>query len=184
MKEEKPMPNIVFRGMSLILRLRERFRHPKKRLIGAGLEPGQVVLDVGCGIGSFTIPAAQIVGKEASVYALDIHPLAIQAVDKRAAKERLSNVKTILSDKGTGLPDESVDVVLLYDTWHLVRDKLALLKELHRVLKPTGFLSADYEHMTQDGFLETMRVGKLFSPQTQNSGVFQFSKVKKEPIHG
>jgi ubiquinone/menaquinone biosynthesis C-methylase UbiE len=141
-------------------------------LTGAGLEKGQVVLEYGCGIGSYTIPAAQIVGDKGTVYALDIHPLSIKTVKNRSAKENLTNIKTILSDRDTGLPDECVDVVLLYDTFHLVRDQQALLEELHRVLKPAGFLSADHMHTDKEDFLETMQAGNRFSFQSQGGKSF------------
>jgi len=167
MTSDKPMPNMAFRGMAFALRLMEPFKRSRERLLGMGLEKGQVVLEYGCGIGSYTIPAAQIVGEEGAVYALDIHPLAIDSVNKRARREKLTNIKTILSDKDTGLPDESVDVVLLYDTFHLVRNKQALLEELHRILKPSGFLSADHMHTAREDFLETMQAGNLFSFQSQ-----------------
>jgi ubiquinone/menaquinone biosynthesis C-methylase UbiE len=158
--------------MAFALKLMEPFKRSRERLAGAGLEKGQVVLEYGCGIGSYTIPAAQIVGDEGTVYALDIHPLALATVRKRVAKEKLTNIKTILSDRDTGLPDEGVDVVLLYDTFHLVRDKQALLEELHRVLKPGGFLSADHMHTARDDFLETMQTGNLFTFQSQGGESF------------
>ena len=181
MTQDKPMPNVAFRGMAFALRLMEPFKRSKERLTGAGLEKGQVVLEYGCGIGSYTIPAAQIVGDDGIVYALDIHPLSIATVSKRTAKAKLTNVKTILSDRDTGLPDESVDVVFLYDTFHLVRDKQALLKELHRVLKPGGFLSADHMHTAEDDFLDAMQAGNLFSFEAQRGKslplkVFTFRK--------
>ena len=53
------------------------------------------------------------------------------------------------------------------DTFHLVRDKKALLQELHRVLKPGGFLSADHMHTAEDDFLDAMQVGGFFSFQSQ-----------------
>ncbi len=182
MTQDKPMPNVAFLGMAFALRLMEPFKRSRERLTGAGLEKGQVVLEYGCGIGSYTIPAAQIVGDEGTVYALDIHPLAIATVSKRAAKEKLANVKTILSDRDTGLPDESVDVILLYDTLHLVRDKQALLAELHRILKPGGFLSADHMHTAREDFLETMQTGDLFSFEAQSGKslplkVFRFGRI-------
>ena len=182
MSQDKPMLNVAFRGMAFALRLMEPFKHPRERLMGAGLEKGQVVLEYGCGIGSYTIPAAQIVGDDCPVYALDIHPLAITSVNKRAAKKNLANIKTILSDRDTSLPDESVDVILLYDMLHLVQDKQALLKELHRVLKPGGFLSADHMHTAREDFLETMQTGKLFTFQSQGgdgfaSNIFKFKKT-------
>ena len=172
MTQDKPMPNLAFRGMAFALRLMEPFKRSRERLTGAGLEKGQVVLEYGCGIGSYTIPAAQIVGDEGIVYALDIHPLSIATIKKRALKEKLTNIKTILSDRETGLPDECVDVVLLYDTFHLVRDQHALLKELHRILKSDGFLSADHAHTAREDFLETICAENLFSFQSQGGESF------------
>ena len=55
------------------------FRNPHKLLKAAELKPGQKVLEVGCGPGFFTIPAAKLVGKEGFIYAVDVHPLAIKS---------------------------------------------------------------------------------------------------------
>ena len=170
------MSNLSFRGMSLFLKARERFGNPRQRLKEAGLEPGQAVLDYGCGIGSYAIPAAQIVGDSGVVYALDIHPLAIEAVARRAGKENLANVETIQSNRDTGLSDESVDAILLYDVLHSVPDKDALLRELHRVLKPGGFLSIVPDHMEEGVFLETVQGGNLFSLQARHGEAYQFTK--------
>ena len=74
-------------------------------------------------------------------------------------------------------PDASVDVVLLYDTLHLVTDKQALLKELHRALKPDGFLSADHQHTDRKDFLATLTTGNLFCLQAENGHVLNFRKL-------
>jgi ubiquinone/menaquinone biosynthesis C-methylase UbiE len=162
--------------MSLWLKLREWFGDPGSRLIETGLEEGQVVLDYGCGVGSYTMPAARIVGKDGLVYALDIHPLAIEAVEKRRARQNLTNIRTICSGRDTELPDKSVDMVLLYDVLHSVHDKQGLLGELHRVLKPSGRLSILPDHMTKDELLQALREGGRFSLQTQHREVFEFAK--------
>jgi ubiquinone/menaquinone biosynthesis C-methylase UbiE len=167
---------MFFRGMSLWLRLRESFSEPRERFVTAGVKEGQVVLDYGCGIGSYTIPAAQIVGEEGLVYALDIHPLAIQAVDRRVAKEKLINVKTIRSGRYTELPTNSVDTIILYDVLHSIHDKQALLQELYRVLKPNGRLSVLPDHMTRDELLEIIQARNPFLLQTQHGEVFEFNK--------
>lgn len=172
--EQKRLSDMSFRGMALWLKLREGFGDPKERLEQAGVRKGHAVLDFGCGIGSYTIPAAQIVGSDGVVYALDIHPIAIRTVEKRATRERLGNVKTILSDRDTYLPSHSVDRVLLYDVLHAVPDKLALLRELHRVLKPGGHLSVIPDHMPTDEFLETMSTENLFTLETQHGKPFEF----------
>ena len=59
------------------------FRNPYKVLKAAGLKSGQKVLEVGCGPGFFTLPAARIVGNEGSVYAIDTNPFAIERVTKK-----------------------------------------------------------------------------------------------------
>jgi ubiquinone/menaquinone biosynthesis C-methylase UbiE len=177
MSHDKPMPNWSFRGMAFMLRLMEPLKKTRERLEKVGLKRGQTVLEYGCGIGSYTLPAAQLVGTEGTVYAADIHPLAIETVEKRVNKAGLANVRTILTDRDTGLPDESVDVVLLYDMLHLVRDKQALLAELHRVLKPDGSLSADHEHTDGDQFMATMTKGNLFHPNAENGKVSGFHRM-------
>jgi len=144
MKEETqeiPMANFTFLMATILIRIRGFFRNKKAEVLLTGAKRGDVILDYGCGIGFNTIPAAEIVGEEGTVYALDIHPLAVKAVEKKIRKKGLKNVKTILSGLNTGLPDESVDVVLLYNVLPMVKNRPALIKELYRVLKPGGVLS-------------------------------------------
>jgi len=141
MKEETPMANFTFLMATILMRIRGLFRNKKAEVLLTGAKRGDVILDYGCGIGFNTIPAAEIVGEEGTVYALDIHPLAVKAVEKKIRKKGLKNVKTILSGLDTGLPDESVDVVLLYNVLPMVKNRPALIKELYRVLRPGGVLS-------------------------------------------
>jgi ubiquinone/menaquinone biosynthesis C-methylase UbiE len=176
MNESKQMSSVGFRGMALYLKLREGFEKSQERLANAGLDRGQVVLDYGCGIGSYALPAARIVGDEGRVYALDIHPLAIKAVERRAREGDLANITTIHSDRETGLVDESVDVVLLYDVLHSVPDQRALLQELHRVLKADGVLSVLPDHIEEEVFLQMMEAGNLFVLQDRQGKVFAFQK--------
>lgn len=171
--------NLYFRGLALYLRLRERSGNPQRQIQALKLQPGQVILDYGCGIGSYAISAARKVGEEGAVYALDIHPLAVETVQRRSRQENLPNIRTILSGLDTGLPDESVDVVLLYDVLHTVQDKGALLGELHRVLKADGLLSVIPDHMDQVEFLETVQAGRLFSLLPQHRESFEFAKQTK-----
>ena len=141
MKKETPMANFIFLMATILMRIRGLFRDKKGEVLLTGAKRGDVILDYGCGIGFNTIPAAEIVGKDGMVYALDIHPLAIKSVEKKIREKGLRNAKTILSGLNTGLPDESVDVVLLYNVLPMVKNRPALIKELYRVLKPGGTLS-------------------------------------------
>jgi ubiquinone/menaquinone biosynthesis C-methylase UbiE len=175
-QKDKPMSDFMFRFMAWGFGWRDRHHNPKKRLDGLGIKEGQTVLDFGCGPGSYTIPAAVIVGEKGKVYALDIHPLAIKAVEKKANKKGLTNIAAILSDRDTGLPDESVDVILLYDVFHEIKDKQALLKELHRVLKPDGFLSVDDHHFKADELVEAVKEYGLFSLREHDKKLLNFKK--------
>ncbi len=101
----------------------------------------QAFLDYGCGTGFFTIPAARIVGMRGKVYALDCFPHPLKIVKEKARKEGLTNIETILSDNKTGLPDESIDTVWMCDVFHEVKQRRAVLEELHRVLRREGVLA-------------------------------------------
>jgi demethylmenaquinone methyltransferase/2-methoxy-6-polyprenyl-1,4-benzoquinol methylase len=65
--------NLLFKpaGMMMGSRLRGWLMNPVKTLQGAGLEPGQTVLEVGCGTGFFTIPAAKLIGDQGCLLAID-----------------------------------------------------------------------------------------------------------------
>jgi len=78
--KEKPEPDWAIKLQFFIHdnRLRQFLIDPYKVLRAIGVKPGQVVLELGCGPGFFTIPAGKIVGEEGLVYALDLHPLALE----------------------------------------------------------------------------------------------------------
>ncbi len=131
------------------------------------LQEGQTFLDYGCGTGDFTIPAARIVNTIGKVYALDYFPRQLEIVEEKSRKEGLMNVETILSAGETGLPAESIDVIWMCDVLHEVKERRAVLEELHRVLKREGVL-AIYDGMrdevlsyTNGLFSLTERDGKL-----------------------
>ncbi len=170
------MPGIGFMIMKNVLRARNIFRKPERTLHEIGLEKGQTILDYGCGIGSFAIPASKMVGDGGVVYGLDIHPLAIKTVEKEVEKKRISNIKTILSGRDTGLPDESVDIVLLYDVLQMILEKEELLKELHRVLKSDGSLFVTAEHMKMSEFTNVFAKVNVFSLTGRVGKLFKFRK--------
>jgi SAM-dependent methyltransferase len=102
-----------------------------------GVVPGKTVADIGAGSGWFTVRAARRVGASGLVYAVDINPEAIQYVQHRAKKERLANVKTILSKPDDPmLPAGAVDAVLLLKAYHEVAQPVVLLRNLRAALRP------------------------------------------------
>jgi len=159
---DKPMSNFDFQFMSVGYKIRDFFLPRMDILKEVGIKPGFHVLDYGCGPGSYIIPLAELVGESGKIYALDIHPLAIQKVQYIASKKQLKNVEAILSDCQTGLPDNTLEVVLLYDAFHHLSDPDMVLKELHRVLKPDGILSLSDHHLKENEIVSGVTNGGLF----------------------
>lgn len=172
----EPVSNFHFRLMSFSLAFRDLFQSCRDIVEEAGIMPGFHLLDYGCGPGSYTIAAAELVGESGAVYALDIHPLALQSVQKRASKKGFENVETIRSDCKTGLEDCSIDVVLLYDVFHGLSDPDGILEELHRVLKPNAILSFSDHHMKEDEILFRVAKSGLFSLSKKGKKTYSFSK--------
>jgi ubiquinone/menaquinone biosynthesis C-methylase UbiE len=173
---DKPMSNFLFQFMSVGYKFRDFFLPRKNILKEMGIKPGFQVLDYGCGPGSYIAPLAKLVEESGKVYALDIHPLAIQKVQDIASKKRLGNVETILSDCQTGLPDNTLDAVLLYDAFHHLSDPNGVLKELHRVLKPDGILSFGDHHMEEKEIVAELTKDQLFRLLKKGQGTYTFLK--------
>jgi ubiquinone/menaquinone biosynthesis C-methylase UbiE len=175
---DKKQSNFDFRFMVLEFKLRDLFVPRKNVLKEVGIQSGFHVLDYGCGPGSYIVPVRELVGKSGKIYALDINPLAIQMVQKIVSKKQLTNVETIHSDCKTGLPDNSVDVVLLYDTFHDLGDPNGVLEELHRVLKPDGVLSFSDHHMKENEIISKVTNGGLFRLSRKGIRTYNFAKGK------
>jgi len=119
-----------------------------------GIRRNRVVLDFGCRVGHYAIPAARIVGNEGIVYAVDKEQ---QAVSKLRQKAQANNFKNIKVMKASGqieldFESESIDVVLFYDVLHYLgkNDRKKLYQEAFRVLKQDGLLSVYPKHTLED----------------------------------
>ena len=122
-----------------------------------GIKTGVSVLDFGCGSGTYTIPVAKIVGKQGWVYALDKDKNALDNLMKKAALAGLKNIKKMATsgELEIELPDESVDVSLIFDVFHRyyfpqIEDRKRLLDEIYRIIKIDGFLSVWTKHMESE----------------------------------
>ncbi len=183
-RTDRPIPNIAFKVMCAFLNLRNSLLPPTKILKEAGIKPGFCVLDYGCGPGGHSIAAAELVGDEGKVYALDIHPMALKKVQKLASDKGLANIETIHSDCATGLEAESLDMVLLYDIFHMLNDPESVLRELHRVLKPDATLSMDDHHMKEEDVVSKVEGTGLFKLRGRGEKTYEFAKIEKGEKHG
>lgn len=137
----KPMNVLNYIAMCFILIIRDLFYPPREIFNELPIKHGYQILDYGCGPGSYSIAAAELLEETGMVYALDLHPYAIEDVRQTIKKRKLSNIQTIISDCETGLPSNSVDIVLLHYVFNDLKNPDQILKELHRILKPQGLVS-------------------------------------------
>ncbi len=172
----RPMPTLMFRFMTLIFKVRDFLQPRKEILMDVGIKHGFHVLDFGCGPGAYTESVSKMVGNAGKFYALDLHPVAIQSIQNIIRKKNLTNVETILSDTQTGLPDESMDFVLLYDVFHMLQKPRETLAEFHRILKPGGQLSVLEPHMEEIETITGITEGKLFRLSREGRHTLQFVK--------
>jgi arsenite methyltransferase len=105
------------------------------------VEPGQTVLDLGCGAGTDLLIAAQMVGPEGRVIGVDMTESMLRRARETAAAMDLHNVEVHQSlIESLPVEDASVDVVISNGVIDLVPDKDAVFGEIDRVLRPGGRL--------------------------------------------
>lgn len=109
----------------------------------AGIGADMTVADFGCGSsGYFSIEAAKRVGKNGTIYAVDILKPTLEAVQSKARLIGLKNVKTVWANlekyNSTKIPDYTVDVVLIKNMLWQSRNHAEVIKEAERILKPGG----------------------------------------------
>ena len=133
------------------------FKNPYRLLEAAGLKPGQKVLEVGCGPGFFTIPVANMVGDHGIVYAVDVHPRAIESVQKKIEGKEIRNVIPMLANAShTGLPEGSIDLAFMFGLPHIVGGRENVLSEIHRILRPGGILSCKKTRGSEKRLIEDL----------------------------
>ena len=157
--------------------VRRRFNDPVKTLKAAGIRSGQKVLEVGCGTGFFTIPAAKLVGDEGCVHAIDVYPPAIEFVGEKVRDAHIANVRLTNADAmATGLPGSAFDLILLFGVIPapvLPLDRL--LPEIHRLLKPEGALAV--WTLFPCWSPASITRSRIFSYTGKENGVHNFQKV-------
>jgi ubiquinone/menaquinone biosynthesis C-methylase UbiE len=118
---------------------RQREEDCQTLLAALGVKPGQVVCDIGCGNGFYTLQLARLVGDDGSVLAVDIQPEMLHMLDERAKEAGIRNIELI---HGTPvdpkLPAGGVDLILLVDVYHEFSHPEEMLASLRAALRPGG----------------------------------------------
>jgi len=147
----KPMPDPA--SVNWLVDNPIRRLYTQRILDRIGIRPGETVLEVGPGPGTFTIEAARRVGPEGRLIVVEMLPRMAAQVEQRAREAGLTNVETyVASAYGLPMPieDESVDRAFVITVLHEVPHQSRALDQLNRVLKPGGMLSITEEFLDPD----------------------------------
>ena len=120
---------------------RDLWQRPDQIMDAMAIADGSRVADIGAGSGWFTIRLARRVGPQGMVYAEDVQQEMINAISRRVSREGLTNVRPVLGLKNDPrLPSRALDAALMVDAYHEVEDRVTMLANLAKALKPQGRL--------------------------------------------
>jgi len=121
---------------------RRKIMPPEVTLEKLHLQKGDIVADVGCGIGYFSIPAAVIVGEMGKVYAMDISDEMLSEVQERAKVNNVANIEIVKTLENSLLvADESITYAFICNVLHETENVSNFLEEVKRVLLWKGKLA-------------------------------------------
>jgi len=138
-----------------------RLFHDPHAILEPFVRPGDNVIDIGCGMGYFTVPLAKLVGKKGHVTAVDIQEKMLAALKKRVVRNGVSEtVTTHLGSPGSIGCHEKADFTLLFWMFHEVPDQRALLIEIRNLLKAGGcvLFVEPIIHVPEKSFLRMTRI--------------------------
>ena len=120
---------------------RDSWQRPTYVMDELGIGLGSTVADIGAGDGYFTMHLADRVGDKGAVYAVDINARGLATIDSKAAARGYKQVITIQGvNDDPRLPEASVDAILIVNAYHEMVEFDAMLRAMHRALKPGGRL--------------------------------------------
>ena len=158
-----------------------RLIHNPRKILGGYIEPGQTVLDIGCGPGTFSIAMAKMVGESGKVIAVDVQEEMLQILREKAAQQGLeSRIVTQKSDPDRIGISEKVDLALAFYMVHEVPNAVAFLEEIVSILKPNGKLLVVEPkiHVSAAAFERTIEVARQAGLSPISEPKISFSRGK------
>ena len=135
--------------------------HDPIEILSKFVKHGQVVVDIGCGLGYFSIALARMVGPDGKVFALDVQSQMIQRAERRAQHQGVANrIDFQICEPNRLGVTSPVDFVLAFWVVHEVVDQKALFNEIRSILKPYGHLLIvePKGHVSADRFTEMIEL--------------------------
>lgn len=160
---------------------RDIFKSLPEIIKACELNEGAVIADIGVGTGIFTREFAKKVGPTGTVYAVDVTP---------KFTERLSEIDNVIpvlcTEKSVNLPEESVDIVFICDSYHHFDFPEETMLSIWQALRPGGkLILIDFERIegrSREWVLGHLRAGKeVFQAEIENCGFLYDSEI---PIDG
>ncbi|MCU0579476.1 MAG: class I SAM-dependent methyltransferase [Desulfobacterota bacterium] len=140
-----------------------RLIHDPEAILSPYVRPGDRAIDIGAGMGYFSIPLARLVGQTGQVTAIDLQPPMLSALVRRARRARVAErISTHLSAPDSLGRQEPADFILAFWMVHEVPDQRAFLTEIRRMLKPNGsfLLVEPVIHVSGKSFQRTLETAK------------------------
>ncbi len=142
--------------------LNNRFRrliHDPEIILKYLIYPGNIVVDIGCGPGYFSIPMAIMVGEKGIVYAVDVQEKMLRKLAENAKRYYLKNrIEPLLCDPDDLKLNVKADFILAFWMVHEVKDIPGLFRQIRETLKPGGhfLLSEPKAHVNKKKYQEIL----------------------------
>jgi ubiquinone/menaquinone biosynthesis C-methylase UbiE len=155
-----------FEGAPWLMReTRQREEDCETLLQALNVQPGQVVCDMGCGNGFYTLQLAKLVGEQGKVLAVDIQPEMLHMLSERAREAGITNIVPVAGTQiDPRLEPGSVDLILLVDVYHEFSHPAQMLAAMRSALKPGGRIALA-EFRLEDRNVPIKRLHKMSKKQ-------------------
>ncbi len=118
---------------------RDKWMDVERILEMAGVSEGQNVADIGCHEGYLSMHLARAVGIRGKVYAVDLREDRLEKLNINASNRNIYNITTVKGEvDDPKLPEAELDLVVIMDTYHEMKEYMTILKHVKRSLKPNG----------------------------------------------
>jgi len=153
---------------------------PTAPVLASLVAPGHACLDVGCGMGYFTVPLPRLVGPSGQVIAVDVQPRMLQGGARRLEREGLADrVSLYLATQSDWVRPEHYDFILAFWMLHEVPDRQGFLATLRQVLKPRGhFLLVEPRiHVGERLWRESLALAEAVGFHSRETRPVRFSRA-------
>ena len=154
-----------FQGIGWLERYeREKEENVSSLIKNMKIKSNEVIADIGAGSGYHAFRIASLV-TNGLVYAVDIQPEMLMAIEKTKEFKKVENIKTILgTEKTVELPKNSVDKILMVDVYHEFSFPVEMINSIKNALKPNGELFL-IEYRAEDLKVPIKRIHKMTEEQ-------------------